>query len=99
MHEAVTLWPPFEFLSCRVCVALPLFMEAACLLLMEGGKNSSEGVYGGDTHPGNIHAWPLSWLTPLTSMQLLNPAGTHVARKHVSGVGANQKPVQFTAWK
>lgn len=44
-----------------------------------GGKNSGKGVYGGDTHPGIIHAWKLSWLTPLTSVQLLNPAGTHAA--------------------
>lgn len=55
MHVAVNLRPSFRFLLCRVCVALPTFMEAACLLLAEVEKNSGKGVYGSDTHPGTIH--------------------------------------------
>lgn len=43
--KAVTLRPSCEFLSCRVCVALPMFMEDTCLPLLEG-KIAAEAFKG-----------------------------------------------------
>lgn len=46
MHVAVILRPSFRFLSCRVCVAISMFMEDACLLLMEEEKIVAKAFTG-----------------------------------------------------
>lgn len=81
MHEAVTLWPLFEFLSCRVCVALPMFIE---------GKEIAAEAFTGVT-PRN-HSLLAAELANSADVSLLcHPTST--AQKHER---STKKPVQFT---